>query len=439
MADNIETHKRALQVNLDRRTFGTFAEIGAGQEVARWFLQVGGAAGSVAKTISAYDMTFSDAIYGRGSRYVSRERLLSMLDHEYALLLERLAADRGTTTQFFVFADTVEARNYSGTNDCHGWLGVRFQDEPGGPPSDVRLHVNLRDPTNLQQQRALGILGVNLIFAALYRRDSAATLLDALFTDLSLERIEIDVVELAGPAVAPLDTARLGQRLVRGGLAQAVLLRNDGTLVQPSSLLRKRPLVVERGLFPTVAAFHRQMLDEACAELKRSEKPQRDPLPVPELSVLPVAGREAPDEAETHRRLHELLALGGPVLLTRFPQVYHLTSYLRRYTREPLRFVFGASTLVQVLHDAHYADLMGGVLEALGRLLADNVKIYLYPMQADVFREIVERHGGASRVAPPASQWVTAETIEFEPPIGHLFRYLREMGWVVGLDPPRAG
>src|SRR5262245_14610947 len=159
MAETLDTHQRALAVNLDQTSFGTLAEIGAGQEVARWFLQVGGAAGTVAKTISAYDMVFSDAIYGKSGRYVSHERLAAMLDHEYRLLLERLDEARGAETRFFVFADTVAARNFAGTNECHGWLGLRFQAEPRGAPSDIRLHVNLRDPTNLLQQQALGILG----------------------------------------------------------------------------------------------------------------------------------------------------------------------------------------------------------------------------------------------------------------------------------------
>jgi hypothetical protein len=207
MAENHDTHNRALKVNLDPKVFGTFAEIGAGQEVARWFLRVGGAAGTVAKTISAYDMTFSDEIYGKGTRYVSRGRVVSMLDGDDALLRERLDEPRGVDTQFFVFADTVAAKNYAGTNECHGWMGIRFQLAPRAEPSDVLLHVNMLDPTNLQQQQALGILGVNLIYASFFERDSIDALLDAIFSDLSLERLEVDVVELRGPAFSQIDAA----------------------------------------------------------------------------------------------------------------------------------------------------------------------------------------------------------------------------------------
>src|SRR5262245_22994437 len=166
-----DTHHTALRINLDAACYGTIAEIGAGQEVARWFLQVGGASGTVAKTVSAYDMTVSDAIYGKAGRYVSRKRVEDMLEHEYTLLVERLAAGKGAKARFFVSAATIAARNFAGTNECHGWLGVRFQTQPGGAPNDVIIHVNLLDQSNLLQQQAVGILGVNLIYAVIYQRE----------------------------------------------------------------------------------------------------------------------------------------------------------------------------------------------------------------------------------------------------------------------------
>jgi len=434
MTENLATHNRALEVNLDPKVFGTFAEIGAGQEVARWFLRVGGAAGTVAKTISAYDMKFSDEIYGKGTRYVSRGRLLSMLDREAALLRERLDEPRGADTQFFVFADTVAARNHAGTNECHGWMGIRFQLAPRAEPSDALLHVNMLDPTNLQQQQALGILGVNLIFASLYQRDSIDALLDGIFTDLSLQRLEVDVVELRGPAFTQIDPRQLGEKLVRKELAQAVLFRDEATLAQPSELLRKRPLVVERGMFQSMTPLHRRMLDEAGRKLQDEIDPDRGPLPIPELSVTPVSGVEAPDEVETLRRLSDMFELRHPVLLTRFPAIYHLTGYLRRYTHEPMRFVLGASTLVRLFHEALYADLMGGMLEALGRLLADNVKIYVFPREIEAVRRALD--GAGIRSAPvkvSAEGFVTADTIELDPPVHHLYRYLRDADWIVGL------
>jgi hypothetical protein len=434
MPENLDTHNRALKVNLDPKVFGTFAEIGAGQEVARWFLRVGGAAGTVAKTISAYDMKSSDEIYGKGTRYVSRDRLLSMLDHEYALLHQRLDEPRGADTQFFAFADTVSARNYAGTNECHGWVGMRFQPAPRSEPSDVLLHVNMLDPTNLQQQQAVGVLGVNLVHASCYERDSIDALLDGIFAELSLESLEVDVVELRGPAFTRIDPRRLGQQLVRKELARAVVFGDGATLGQASELLRKRPLVVERGMFESVTPLHSHMFDRARQKLRGEVEPEREPLSILELSITPVPGVEAPDEVETLRRLADMFELGHPVMLTRFPEIYHLTSYLRRYTNQPMRFVVGASTLVRLFHEAQYADLMGGLLEALGRLLAENVKIYVFPMEIEAFRSALAGAGiPSSSAVASAEGLVTADTIQLDPPVSHLYRYLRDASWIVGL------
>src|SRR6476619_5575116 len=190
--EKLDTHHKALTVNLDPSTFGSFAEIGAGQEVARWFLVVGGAAGTIAKTTSAYDKEVSDDLYGSGSRYVSKQRLEAMLDNEWTQLLTQLSKTRGQQTRFFCFVDTVAARNFAGTNDSHGWIGIRFQLQPGGPPNDVLLHINMRDPSNALQQQAIGILGVNLIYAAFYEVQTQESYLESLSHDVFAGRVEID-------------------------------------------------------------------------------------------------------------------------------------------------------------------------------------------------------------------------------------------------------
>jgi len=198
-------NRKALTINLDPQIYGTFAEIGAGQEVARVFFQAGGASGTVAKTISAYDMTFSDAIYGKAPRYVSRERLSLMLEHEYALLQERLAAQRGDRTCFFVFADTVATRNFQGSNEAHGWMGVRFQTKPGEAPSEILLHVRMWDRESVLQQQALGLIGVNVLYGAFHYRDDCRRFIDSLLDNLSTERIEVDMLRFSGPAFAGVD------------------------------------------------------------------------------------------------------------------------------------------------------------------------------------------------------------------------------------------
>lgn len=436
MTETLDTHRRALAVNLDPTSYGTFAEIGAGQEVARWFLQVGAAAGTVAKTISAYDMAFSDAIYGRSGRYVSRERLIAMLDHEYPLLLQRLGKERGARSRFFVFADTVSARNYGGTNECHGWMGLRFQTRPRARPNDVLLHVNLRDPTNLLQQQALGILGVNLVHAAFFERGKRGRILEALFGGLSLERIEIDFVELSGPAFERADEGAIGVELVRRGLANAVVLERGRALAPPTELLRKRPAVIER-----LAVARRESLSAgrlaAAARRLAAEEPalERPPLALRELSVLAPPGRRAPTSAAILRRAGEIGRGGGPVLVTRHEKAFHVAEYVRRYTKEPLVFAFPSSTLVDLLRTNRDREQVGRAFEVFGRLLAENVRMFVDPEPAARFRAALRRAGlAAERVRFPARGPVRAGDIELEPPADRLLAYLIGAGWIVPVE-----
>src|ERR1700728_1360938 len=243
-----DIHAKALAINLEASYYGTFAEIGAGQEVARGFLNRGAASGTVAQAISAYDKTVSDDTYGAGTRYVSKERLLAMLDHEYDLLLARLAEARGAHTRFFVFADTVTTRNYQGTNEQHGWVGFRFQDEPDGQPNQILLHINLQDSTALLQQQAIGTLRVHLIYACHHQRSSPEAFLAGLFDDLSLERLEIDVLELSGPVFAGADSRLWCLELLRAGMSHALVFDSNAQVVEPATPLHKRPLIVQRTL-----------------------------------------------------------------------------------------------------------------------------------------------------------------------------------------------
>ena len=245
----LDTHQKALQVNLDPALYGTFAEIGAGQEVARWFFRVGGAAGTIAKAMSAYDMTFSDAIYGQCDRYVSRQRILSMLNHEYHLLYERLDAKRGDKTRFFVFANTVAAKSYASKHDPHGWLGIRFQSAPRTDPSQIIIHVRLLDKENVQEQEALGILGVNLAYAASYLHTDPVAAITSLLDSLTNERIEVDMVEFSGPDFEKVDNRLMALKLVQCGLSNAAMFTSDGQVVQPADALYKKSILIQRGSF----------------------------------------------------------------------------------------------------------------------------------------------------------------------------------------------
>ncbi|HXM96524.1 MAG TPA: hypothetical protein VOA64_20085 [Candidatus Dormibacteraeota bacterium] len=272
--EKLDTHHKALTLNLDTSTFGSFAEIGAGQEVARWFLVVGGASGTVAKTISAYDKEVSDDLYGSGSRYVSRERLEAMLDHEWTELLSQLAETRGPQTRFFSFVDTVSARNFAGTNDPHGWIGLRFQLQPGGPPHDVLLHINMLDPSNVLQQEAIGILGVNLIYTAFYALQTKESFLEGLAQDVVEERIEIDYVDLRGPAFERWDRRTLLAHLVSAGLSDAVFSPSKGPTVPPTEALYKKAVVLAPGYFghvdPDHTQVHTRLLASAIQELRNA-------------------------------------------------------------------------------------------------------------------------------------------------------------------------
>jgi hypothetical protein len=425
-------HAKALAVNLDPTTYGSFAEIGAGQEVARWFLRVGGAAGTVAQTISAYDKTFSDETYGAGTRYVSKERVVAMLEHEYRLLLDRLGPTRDPNTRFFVFADTVAARNYRGDNEQHGWLGVRFQAAPGEPPSDLLIHVNLRDPTALLQQEAIGLLGVNLIYAAFYQRGSRDQFMAGAFDGLSIERMELDVIDVSGPAFPEADARRACLAALRRRMCHAIVFDQGGKVVEPSAVLRKRPLIVGRKRFEAVGSVFPDTIRASKAQLAREGLPLgRDPVSILELSIRP-AGSPAPQGDDADRLLAAVDGARGTgaVLVSDLGETYQLVEYLRRYSTEPIRLVAGASNLARLMAAEFYGSLPGSLLEGLGRLLASNVKVYVESMPKSVFDAALS--GLAERVEA-TSDPVTADTIRFKPPGEYLYRYVRESQWVVPL------
>ena len=426
------THQKALELNLDTSTYGTFAEIGAGQEVARWFFRVGGAAGTVAKTLSAYDMKVSDRIYGKAPRYVSRPRLLAMLDHEFGLLEGQLGGP-GSDKRLFAFADTVSARNYAGTNECHGWIGLRFQAEPGAAPSEVVLHVNLLDGTNLRQQEAIGVLGVNLLHAAYQARDLPGDLLGALLDDLDPGRLEVDLVELRGPRFGDPDGDDLALQVVRRGLSPAVLLDAAGRLATPGEVLRKRPLVIARRLPGSPHGDDGRWLAAGARHLAGElGEGERAPLPLLEIRLGSPGAPDGRADAVERQALRAALEAGGSVLLTRLDEAYELTAYLRRYSRAPLRFALGVSSLAHVLSAGRHARLPGGLLEAAGRLFADNVKLLAVPMGRAAVVEHLTALGLDGELPPLGSaDPVTANDLPLRPPLDLLLRYLLEMGWVV--------
>src|SRR5216110_65626 len=409
----IVTDEKALQINLDSTKYGTFAEIGAGQEVARRFFRVGGAAGTIAKTMSAYDMTFSDAIYGPAERYVSRVRLQTMLDHEYALLLERLGKKFGNERAFFVFADTVAARSFKHHTESHGWLGVRFQSEKRGPPSQIIIHVRLLDEANVKQQEALGVIGVNLLDAAFYHHEPEK-LISSLQENLAPGRIEVDMIKFSGPAFQGVDNRLMSLQLVSQGLTSAVMFTADGETVQPAEVFHKKAILVERGSFRPVTYATNDMLDGAHrAILAQSACPEKDLVLLMEMTLENLLAEGQLNHADFLARVDILGALERTVLISRFGEYYRLAAYLSRYTDKMIGLVMGVPSLMEIFDEKYYLNLEGGILEALGRMFKGELKLYVYPM-----------------IDEASGKVVSATQVKVAPNLRSLFRYLIDNQYV---------
>jgi len=432
-----DTHQKALSLNLDTTIFGSFAEIGAGQEVARWFLRVGGASGTVAKTISAYDKQVSDHLYGTGTRYVSKSRLQVMLDSEWDQLMSQLLVSRGADTRFFSYVDTVSARNYLGTNDCHGWVGLRFLREPGVKSNDVILHVNLRDPTNVQQQEAVGILGVNLIYAAYHALASVEEFLNSLFEELGLHRLEIDCVELSGPSFEFLDRDEIHAFLVTGGLAEAVVFPANNQLVPPSELLYKRAVVLAPGGFDNVGQLHASLIQDTLAQLP--EEGLGGSKGAAGLFCLSIGGTSAEGKVvrteEVVRRVKRLQALGFGVMIFRAKELYTMSVFTNRYTKSRIHFALGLTVLVRVFED-RYKDLAGTLLEGIARLFTQNVRLIVYPMAAEEVQKRVTTAGLTGWSWTEMNGMVSADNLHPSGPLDSLYQYLLSSEFVV---PGRPG
>ena len=372
--------QKALKLNLDAITYGTFAEIGAGQEVARWFFSVGGAAGTVAKTGSAYDMVLSDAVYGPTQRYVSRQRLEAMLEHEFVLLRDRLTPGRGDSKCFFAFADTAATGGYRKPTNGHGWVGVRFQTRPREEPSEIVVLAHLCDSTAAREQKALGVLGVNLIYGAFYRRKDPADLIASLMDDLSRERIDLDMIKLSGPAFPGVDNRLMSLQLVERGLTDAAMFTASGEVVQPSDFLHKKPILVERGSFRPATKLTLDLLQRAREQfLQEPSVRGQQPVVLAEMTLRSLTAEPDVDHTDFLARADILRALGFDVLVSRFGPYYQLADYLAGCTEGMIGIAVGLPAFRQVADEKYFTDLPGGVLESVGRLFKRAVKMYVYP------------------------------------------------------------
>ena len=375
------THDKALELNLDPGVYGTFAEIGAGQETGNWFFRASGTAGMVAKTISAYDMTMSDALYGHADRYVSAERLGAMLDHEYSILLERLGPKRGDSTTFFAFCNTVRARGWNDSGECHGWLGVRFQMKPGDPPSDIVLHVRLLDSRTIDQMEALGTIGVNLIHSAFHHRGHLQKFVESLVDNLAPGRVEVDLLKFTGHGYGFFDNRLCALQLVESGLTDATMFLPDGEVVQPAEALYRHPVLLLRGSFDPVMNVHLKMLEKA-REGFLDSLAEQDPAAAIELCEISthnlLRGRGV-DPVDFLDRADALQSLGKTVLLSRCAEFHRIAAFLNRYTSKPVGIILSIGLLNELFKPKWSENLAGGLLESFGRLFKEGVTLHVFP------------------------------------------------------------
>jgi hypothetical protein len=431
-AEKIGTPQKALSINLDSTIFGSFAEIGAGQEVARWFLRVGGASGTVAKTISAYDKEVSDDLYGSGTRYVSKPRLQAMLDNEWAQLLIQLQASRGAFTKFFSFVNTISARNFAGSNDCHGWVGLRFLQLAGGQPNDVILHINLRDPSNVQQQEAAGIFGVNLLYAVHHAATGPKEFLASIFEDLGLERIEIDCMEVRGPAFEGWSPSELHALLITGGYAQAVIFPVGDQFAPANELLYKRALVLAPGRLGHVNLLRHDLIGPTLADLPSDElKESKGALGLFCLSPEPAASELTTLQLpEVVTLVNNLKEAGYGVIVFRSQELYDMSAFANRYTKARIHFAVGLSVLVRVMED-RYKNLSGTLLEGIARLFTQNVRLIVHPMMAEELETWTREANITGWSWNVSGGIVHADQLHPAEPLNHLYKYLLSERWIL--------
>lgn len=424
----IDTHQKALSLNLNPKIYGTIAEIGAGQEISAWLFRVGGASGTVAKTMSAYDMTYSDEIYGKTSRYVSKERLEQMLDHEWDLLMERLDEKNGEEKSYFVVANTVSAINYAGTNVPHGWMGIRYQATPKAEPNDIIIHFNLIDDTNQLQQSTVGILGINLLFHAYGSKKNNEYFVKGLIENLDRNRVEIEYINVRGPEFEFHDNNLLGLELLRLGLADVIMYDPQCNLCSPAEIIYKKPIVIERGSFKSDLGFHNELLNTSLDKLKvelKNDKKSREPIAFFEITTSNLLTKKPPTNNELMKRVKSLTMENRYVMISDYAEYYHLTRYLNRFSRAQIRFAMGVASLVHIFQEKFYTQLQGGILEALGRLLASNVKMYISPMpQKELLNYLTSSHLDLSIWELPLKGEVSLNNIKPLTSIEHLYKYL---------------
>lgn len=415
-----DTRAKALRINLDEKKYGTIVEIGAGQEVARQFFLAGAAAGTIAKTMSAYDMKFSDAIYGvqEDRRYVSKARVEAMMGQEFNLVLDRIAEVRPKSSRFFAYAATVAAKSFRGNNECHAWCGIRVQMYPGAEPSNIIVHVRMFDDNAEAQQQALGVLGVNLIYGAYYYFEDPLKIIDSLTDGLKPNRVEIDSIEFHGPYFEDADNRAKNIHLIRSWKTRGVMFKPDGSVAIPADMLYKKNVLTIRGSFRPVTKLNRDMIEQGKkAFFDQEDVDESNSLVIAEISLNDAYGNDAnfPEE-DLIERVQVLNSLGYNVLVSDYTRYFSLRAYFRQYTKMHIGIVVGMVNVKQIFDENFYRGMEGGILEAFGKLFPDNTKLYIYPERAE--------NGEATNFTE----------IKVPNHLRYLYRHLLENGFIDGIE-----
>jgi len=412
---------KALRINLNENIYGTFAEIGAGQETVRNFFRAGGASGTIAKTMSAYDKDFSDAIYGieEDQRYVTEARLKKMLGHEINLIEERIMREKHPNKMFFAYANTVATIDFAKKYKGHGWVGIKYQTDPEEEEyNEILLHIRFHENDAIQQQHTLGILGVNLIYGAYYKYDQPRKLLRYLYDHIDKDKIEIDTINFAGPKFEDVDNRLMSLQLIKNGMTDAVMFGPDGNNILPARILYKKNILALRGSFRPVTKVNIDMYEKSYEIFLKENRVEKERTEVVfEITLSNLRAEGEIDEEDFMDRARLLCSLGHTVMISNFQEYYKLVEYFSRYTKMRLGLAMGVNNLVDIFDEKYYRHLSGGILEAFGKLFFKDLKVYLYPMRD-----------------PETGEYTTSENLKVHPRMKELYKFFKYNGKVVDIE-----
>ncbi len=414
------TKAKTLRINLNPDIYGTFAEIGAGQETARHFFRSGGASGTIAKAMSAYDKDFSDAIYGieKDGRYVTQARLKGMLSHEMGLMEERISRERHPDRLFFSYANTVATIDFAKKYKGHGWIGIRFQLDPDQKEFDeIIMHIRFKQNEARLQQETLGILGVNLIYGAFYKYHKPRKLLKYLYDHIDKDTVEIDMINFSGPNFEKVDNRLISLQLIKNDMTDAVMFGPDGNNLLPAAVLYKKNILALRGSYRPVTKVNMDMFKKSHNIFLSDKTVNPDKtIVIFEITLSNLKASGEIDEQDFMDRAELLCSLGHTVMISKFQEYYKLVEYFSGYTKDKIGLTMGVNNLVEVFDEKYYRHLSGGILEAFGKLFFKDLKVYLYPMKNK-----------------ETGQIMTSNNVKVHPRMKELYKFFKYNGKVMDI------